>query len=57
MPEKMMRSIYYQPIAMKLVESPERDDFVESLVAEIKYKERDNKTSKRKDKSIIDEED
>ncbi len=57
MPEKMMRSIYYQPIAMKLVEGPERDDFVESLVAEIKYKERDNKTSKRKDKSIIDEED
>jgi hypothetical protein len=53
----MMRSIYYQPIAMKLVEGPERDDFVESLVAEIKYKERDNKTSKRKDKSIIDEED
>lgn len=43
MPEKMMRAMYYQPIAMRFVDGPERDDFVESLIAEIEYKER-NKT-------------
>lgn len=56
MPEKMMRALYYQPIAMSLVEGPERDDFVASLIAEIKYKERSDKRGKNKNKSIVDEE-
>lgn len=42
MPERMMRAMYYQPIAMRFVEGPERDDFVRSLIAEIEYKERDS---------------
>jgi tetraacyldisaccharide 4'-kinase len=40
MPESMMRVMYYQPIAMRLVEGPERHGFVESLVRSIKEKER-----------------
>lgn len=62
MPEKMMRALYYQPISMTLVEGPERKDFVESLIAEIQYKERDAKRDKREkrdkrtDKSIADDE-
>lgn len=38
MPERMMRVMYYQPIAMCLVEGPERDNFVDCLVKEIRYK-------------------
>ena len=55
MPEKMMRVMYYQPIAMRLVEGPERVDFVESLVAEIEYKERNEETKINNNKSIVDE--
>jgi hypothetical protein len=54
MPERMMRAMYYQPIAMNLVEGPERDDFVTSLIAEIEYKERDSEINNG-DKSIINE--
>lgn len=54
MPERMMRAMYYQPIAMNLVEGPERDDFVTSLIAEIEYKDRDSEINNG-DKSIINE--
>ena len=54
MPEKMMRAMYYQPIAMTLVEGPEREDFVQSLIAEIEYKDRNPQSG---NKSIINEED
>lgn len=55
MPERMMRAMYYQPIAMRLVEGPERDDFVESLVTNIKYKERNAETKGNKKKAIVDD--
>ena len=57
MPESMMRVMYYQPIAMYLVDGPERHDFVASLISEIEYKERNNKGNKNNNKSIVDEED
>jgi tetraacyldisaccharide 4'-kinase len=57
MPEKMMRALYYQPIAMTLVEGPEREDFVQSLIKSIKEKERNETTNSKSNKSIIDEED
>jgi tetraacyldisaccharide 4'-kinase len=57
MPESMMRVMYYQPIAMYLVDGPEHHDFVSSLIAEIEYKERNNKRGKNNNKSIVDEED
>lgn len=55
MPERMMRAMYYQPIAMRLVEGPERDDFFESLVANIKYKERNAEAKGNKKKAIVDD--
>jgi tetraacyldisaccharide 4'-kinase len=55
MPENMMRAMYYQPIAMCLVEGPERDDFVECLIADIEYKEREDKNDGDKEKSIVNE--
>ena len=57
MPESMMRVMYYQPIAMYLVDGPERHDFVSSLISEIEYKERNNKRGNKNNKSIVDEED
>ena len=57
MPERMMRVMYYQPIAMCLVEGPERHDFVSCLISDIEYKERNDKKKKNNNKSIVDEED
>lgn len=52
MPEDMMRAMYYQPIAMSLVDGPERDDFVATLIAEIEYKERDTRKVKNKGATV-----
>jgi tetraacyldisaccharide 4'-kinase len=57
MPERMMRVMYYQPIAMRLVDGPERHGFVESLIKSIKEKERNETKNSNKNKSIVDEED
>lgn len=55
MPEAMMRALYYQPIEMRLTDGPERNDFIESLITEIEYKEKD--TKKKKGKEIVDDSD
>ena len=50
MPEKMMRAMYYQPIAMRLVEGPERHSFVDSLIKSIREKRDEEKVGKNRDK-------
>ena len=55
MPERMMRAMYYQPIAMRLIDGPDRDDFVESLVANIKFKERGAESKDSKKSNVVDD--
>ena len=57
MPEAMMRAMYYQPIAMCLVEGPERDNFVECLIENIEQKVNDDaiKSNKNAKQHIADE--
>ena len=54
MPERMMRAMYYQPIAMRLVDGPGRHDFVESLISSIKEKER-SAEGKNNKKVVVDD--
>jgi tetraacyldisaccharide 4'-kinase len=54
MPERMMRAMYYQPIAMRLVDGPGRHDFVESLISSIKEKERSTEGKNNK-KVVVDD--
>ena len=54
MPERMMRAMYYQPIAMRLIDGPDRDNFVESLIANIKFKER-GAEGKDKKRGVVDD--
>jgi tetraacyldisaccharide 4'-kinase len=55
MPERMMRAMYYQPIAMRLVDGPGRHDFVESLISSIKEKERSAEGKGKKKGVVVDD--